>query len=84
LSFFGATGDLVYKKIFPAFQATVTRGHLKEPTVGVAKAGWNLDQFKARVRDSVEKHGGLAPAAFDKLCRLLRYVDVRLPKPGDV
>src|SRR6266446_7017643 len=53
----------------------VNRGHLNVPVVGVAKAGWNLDQLKARARDSVEKHGGLDPAAFAKLSSLLRYVD---------
>ena len=53
----------------------VRRGHLNVPVIGVAKAGWNLDQFKARARDSVEKHGGLDPSAFAKLCSLLRYVD---------
>ena len=75
LVFFGATGDLAYKKIFPALQAMAKRGHLNEPVIGVAKAGWNLDQLKARARDSVEKHGGLDPVAFKKLCGLLRYVD---------
>src|ERR1700680_1944993 len=75
LAFFGATGDLAYKKIFPALQAMVRRGHLNVPVVGVAKAGWNLDQFKARARDSVEKHGGLDPTAFAKLSELLHYVD---------
>ena len=75
LVFFGATGDLAYKKIFPALQAMIKRGNLNVPVIGVAKAGWNLDQLKARARDSLEKHGGLDPAAFDKLCGLLRYVD---------
>jgi glucose-6-phosphate 1-dehydrogenase len=75
LVFFGATGDLAYKKIFPALQAMARRGHLNVPVIGVAKSGWNLDQFRARARDSVEKHGGLDPAAFDRLCGLLRYVD---------
>jgi glucose-6-phosphate 1-dehydrogenase len=75
LVFFGATGDLAYKKIFPALQAMAKRGHLNEPVIGVAKAGWDLDQLKARARDSVEKHGGLDSAAFEKLCGLLRYVD---------
>jgi glucose-6-phosphate 1-dehydrogenase len=73
--FFGATGDLAYKKIFPALQAMVKRGHLDVPVVGVAKAGWSREQFEARARDSVEKHGGLDPAAFDRLRGLLRYVD---------
>jgi glucose-6-phosphate 1-dehydrogenase len=75
LVFFGATGDLAYKKIFPALQAMVKRGTLNVPVIGVAKSGWNLDQLKTRARDSLEKHGGIDPGAFDKLCGLLRYVD---------
>jgi glucose-6-phosphate 1-dehydrogenase len=75
LVFFGATGDLAYKKIFPALQAMVKRGHLDVPVIGVAKAGWDLDQLKARAKDSVEKHGGLDPEAFAKLTGLLHYVD---------
>ncbi len=75
LVFFGATGDLAYKKIFPSLQGMIRRGHLNVPVIGVAKAGWNLDQLKARARDSLQAHGGVDPAAFDKLCRLLRYVD---------
>src|SRR5262244_2774996 len=75
LVFFGATGDLAYKKIFPSLQAMLKRGHLNIPIIGVAKSGWNLDQFRARARDSLEKHGGLDPSAFEKLVALLRYVD---------
>jgi glucose-6-phosphate 1-dehydrogenase len=75
LVFFGATGDLAYKKIFPSLQAMLKRGHLNVPVIGVAKAGWNLDQLKARAKDSLEKHGGIDPAAFEKLSGLLRYVD---------
>ncbi|MBV8572000.1 MAG: glucose-6-phosphate dehydrogenase [Acidobacteriaceae bacterium] len=75
LVFFGATGDLAYKKIFPSLQAMVKRGNLDMPVIGVAKAGWNIEQFRARARDSVEKHGAFDRAAFDKLCRLLHYVD---------
>jgi len=76
LVFFGATGDLAYKKIFPSLQAMLKRGHLEVPVIGVAKAGWSLDQLKARARDSLEKHGGgVDAAAFEKLSGLLRYVD---------
>src|SRR5436189_4271357 len=71
----GATGDLAYKKIFPALQSMVKRGHLNVPVIGVAKARWNLDQLKLRAKDSLEKHGGLDPEAFAKLCSLLRYID---------
>jgi len=74
LVFFGATGDLAYKKIFPALQAMLKRGHFDVPIIGVAKAGWNLEQFRARAHDSLEKHGGVNAVAFDKLSGLLRYV----------
>jgi glucose-6-phosphate 1-dehydrogenase len=75
LVFFGATGDLAYKKIFPALQAMVKRGHLNVPVIGVAKAGWGVDEVRVRARQSVEQHGGLDASAFDKLCGLLGYVD---------
>jgi len=75
LVFFGASGDLAYKKIFPALQSMVRRGHLDVPVIGVAKAGWNVDQLRARASDSLEKHGGVDPAAFQKLSGLLHYVD---------
>jgi glucose-6-phosphate 1-dehydrogenase len=75
LVFFGATGDLAYKKIFPSLQAMLKRGHLDVPVIGVAKAGWNLDQLKARAKESLEKHGGLDPTAWKKLSVLLHYID---------
>ncbi|MGH9753551.1 MAG: glucose-6-phosphate dehydrogenase [Blastocatellia bacterium] len=75
LVFFGATGDLAYKMIFPALQAMVKRRRLNAPVIGVAKSGWTLDQLRARARDSLEKHGGVDPSAFNKLSGLLRYVD---------
>jgi len=75
LVFFGATGDLAYKKIFSSLQAMIKRGNLNVPVIGVAKAGWNLEQFHARIKAAVEKHGGIDPAAFRKLISLVRYVD---------
>ena len=75
LVFFGATGDLAYKKVIPALQTLIQHGHLDIPIVGVAKAGWGLEQFRARVRDSLEAHGGIDEAAFAKLVKLLGYVD---------
>ena len=74
LVFFGATGDLAYKKIFPSLQAMVKRGHLDVPVIGVARSAWNRDQLIARARDSIEQHGGADATAFDKLSKLLRYV----------
>ena len=75
LVFFGATGDLAYKKIFPALQAMIKHGHLNVPVVGVAKNDWKLDDLKARASDSLKEHGGIDSAAFEKLCSLLNYVD---------
>ena len=66
LVFFGATGDLAYKKIFPSLQAMIKRGTLNVPIIGVAKSGWNLEQLRERARDSLEHHGGIDPAAFAK------------------
>jgi glucose-6-phosphate 1-dehydrogenase len=74
LVFFGATGDLAYKKIFPALQAMLKRGHLNVPVIGVAKDAWSIEQIRARAHDSLVQHGGVDPQAFDKLCGLLRYV----------
>lgn len=75
LVFFGATGDLAYKKIFPSLQAMVQCGQLNVPVIGVAKSNWTLEQLRARARESVIEHGGLDPAAFEKLSGMLRYVD---------
>ncbi len=75
LVFFGATGDLAYKKIFPALQRLAKRGELKKPVIGVAKSGWNLDQLKQRAKASVEEYGGLDPDGFAKLMEVLRYID---------
>ena len=75
LVFFGATGDLAYKKIFPALQRMVRHGKLDVPVIGVAKAGFTLEDLRERARKSVTEHGGLDPDAFGKLCGLLRYVD---------
>jgi glucose-6-phosphate 1-dehydrogenase len=74
LVFFGATGDLAYKKIFPALQAMVKRGHLNARVIGVARDAWNLEQLRARAHDSLEQHGGVDPAAFNQLSGLLHYV----------
>ncbi len=73
--FFGATGDLAYKKIFPALQAMIRRGHLDAPIVGVAKAGWTVEQLRGRARASLEEHGGVDEAAFSKLTSRLAYID---------
>jgi glucose-6-phosphate 1-dehydrogenase len=75
LVFFGATGDLAYKQIFPALQAMIRKGTLNVPVIGVAKSAWTVDQLRARARDSLEHHGGLDRGAFDKLSSLLHYVD---------
>ena len=82
LVFFGATGDLAFKKIFPALQGMVRHGTLDAPVIGVAKAGWNVEQFRAYARESVEKHGGVDEFSFSKLSSLLRYVDGDYREPA--
>ena len=73
--FFGATGDLAHKKIFPALQAMIRHGELDMPIIGIARADWSLDKLRERARDSVQKNGGVDEAAFAKLASLMRYVD---------
>jgi glucose-6-phosphate 1-dehydrogenase len=75
LVFFGATGDLAYKKIFPSLQNMIRRDGLDLPIVAVAKSGWDLERLKARARDSLQTHGGVDEAAFAKLCSRLAYID---------
>jgi glucose-6-phosphate 1-dehydrogenase len=75
LVFFGATGDLAYKKIFPSLQAMIKRGILNIPIIGVAKNGWSLERLRERARDSLEHHGGIDTAAFARLMELLCYID---------
>ena len=73
--FFGATGDLAYKKIFPALYAMVHRGELNIPIIGMARAGWTLDKLRDRARSSVQAAGDFEPECFAKLSALLDYVD---------
>jgi len=73
--FFGATGDLAFKQIFPALQGLVRDEGLDIPIIGVARAGWQVEQLRERARASLEQHGGFDEGAFGKLAALLRYVD---------
>ncbi len=75
LVFFGATGDLAYKQIFPALYEMVRRDGLDVPVIGVAKAGWTLEQLKGRALASLDEHGKHDPAVVEKLTSLLRYID---------
>ena len=74
LVIFGATGDLAYKKIFPALNAMTRRGHLDVPVVGVARSDWTLEQFRGHARESIERHGRFDEATFSRLRERLRYV----------
>jgi glucose-6-phosphate 1-dehydrogenase len=74
LVFFGATGDLAHKMIFPALQAMAKSGRLDVPVIGVAREQWNLDQLRARALDGIQHGGGVDRAAFEKLSSLLRYI----------
>src|SRR5262245_5592503 len=75
LVFFGATGDLAYKKIFPSLQSMVRHGSLTVPVIGVAGSGWTIAQLRNRVKSSLQTHGGLDEAAFTGLLARLQYID---------
>ena len=73
--FFGATGDLAFRQIFPALQALIRRGHFEMPIIGVAKSAMDLDALRARAHESLEQHGGVDPRAFATLAAHLQYVN---------
>jgi glucose-6-phosphate 1-dehydrogenase len=73
--FFGATGDLAYKQVFPALHGLVQRNRLDAPIIGVARSGWSIDRLRARARDSLKRHGKFDEDAFKRLSSLLRYID---------
>jgi glucose-6-phosphate 1-dehydrogenase len=75
LVFFGATGDLAYKKVFPALQNMIQRGSLAVPVIGVAKSDWTLEQLRERAHASLAEHGGVNEAAFARLVELLHYIN---------
>ncbi len=81
LVFFGATGDLAYKQIFPALQGMIRHGHLDMPIIGVAGRPWTSDQLRAHARQSLQEHGGVDEAAFAKLSARLQYLSGDYTKP---
>ena len=74
LIFFGATGDLAYKQIFPALQSMIRHGNLNVPVIGVAGRPWSSEQLRDRARQSLQEHGGIDEAAFAKLAAQLTYL----------
>jgi glucose-6-phosphate 1-dehydrogenase len=84
LVLFGATGDLAYKKIFPALYAMAKRGTLEVPVIGVARSEWDLERFQARVHESIalEVGGPDDEPALGRLISLLRYVSIDYSDPA--
>lgn len=74
LVFYGATGDLAFKKIFPALHLMVKRGNLNSPIIGVARGEYDLEKLRARAKESIQKYGKYEEASFDKFCSLLGFV----------
>ena len=72
--FFGATGDLARKKVFPALQALARDGRLDMPVIGVARSDWTDDRFRERARASLSEHGGVDEAVFARLSPHLQYI----------
>ena len=72
--FFGATGDLAYKQIFPALQALIRRGEFDMPIIGMARGDYTLDKLRDRARESLQHNGGFDPAAFEKFSKQLQFV----------
>ncbi len=71
---FGATGELIYKKIFPSLYAMERRRRLQMPVIGAARPEWTLERFRVRSRESIERHGDFDEAVLAKLQERLRYI----------
>jgi len=82
LVFFGASGDLIYKKIFPNLYAMERRGRLNVPVIGVARSEWTIEQFRARARKSIEQIGAVDEAAFTKFQARLQYISGEYGAPA--
>jgi glucose-6-phosphate 1-dehydrogenase len=80
---FGATGDLAYKKLYPALHDLVRRGRLDVPVIGVARGGWSRERLLERVAESVRQHGaGVDEAALARLGECVRYVGGEYADPA--
>lgn len=75
LVLFGATGDLAYKKIYPALQALIRNQGFSLPIVGTARGGKTLVDLRERVESSIAEHGVRDDKATAQLLDLLDYVD---------
>ena len=83
LCWFGATGDLGYKKTIPALYAMARHGRLDVPVIGIARDAIKLEAFDDRIRASVEEHGGVTDAkALDHLLGSMRYVHGEYSDPS--
>jgi glucose-6-phosphate 1-dehydrogenase len=80
--FFGATGDLARKKIFPALQDLVKRGVLDGPVIGVARPGWSIERLRERAKESLQENKSFDPKSFEKLASLLRYCEGEYSQPS--
>ena len=80
---FGATGDLAYKKLFPALHALEARGQLGIPVVGIAREGWTIERLCDRIRDSL-RDAGVADddPATERLIASMRYVHGEYSDPA--
>ena len=79
--FFGATGDLAYKQVFPALATLTAHNRLDMPVIGIANAGWDRNQLVKRAQDSLAEHGSVSSDVAQRLYSSLRYVDGREPRP---
>ena len=74
LVFYGATGDLAFKKIFPALFLMVKRGHLEAPIIGVARGDYDLEKLQLRAKESIQRYGNFEEETFSKFLKLLAFV----------
>jgi glucose-6-phosphate 1-dehydrogenase len=71
--FFGATGDLAFRQIFPALAGLVRDARWAIPIIGIARHG-DVTSLRDRARQSLEAQGKVDPAVLQRLQDQLRFI----------
>src|ERR1041385_941898 len=73
---FGITGDLAFKKLFPALYNLARSDRLNLPVIGVGRSTWDDERLMQRARESVQAQlGSVDEGAFESLARSLSYLN---------
>ncbi|MEI9937637.1 MAG: glucose-6-phosphate dehydrogenase [Pseudomonadota bacterium] len=81
LIFFGATGDLAHKQIWPALFALTKSGRLDVPVIAVGRKPIGTEAIRAKAKQSIEHTGHFDAGTFERLSQRVSYVAVDYDQP---